>query len=77
MEYNSVLVSAFGKDSGPETWSEGRAYTTVTYDAKIAICVKYHPRVFWPVAIVYILREVGCFLKSVHILLWYTSTRRE
>lgn len=35
---NSVLISAFGNESEPETWSEDRAYTTVTYDIIIRIC---------------------------------------
>ena len=41
---NSDLVSAFTKDSRPETRSEDRAHTMVTYNAIIRICVKYHLR---------------------------------
>ena len=41
---NSDLVSAFTKDCRPETRSEDRAHTTVTYNAIIHICVKYHLR---------------------------------
>ena len=37
---NSVVASAFGRDSGLETWSERQAYTTVTYYAIIHICVQ-------------------------------------
>ena len=41
---NSDLIATFRNDSRPETRSEDRAHTTVTYNAIICICVKYHLR---------------------------------
>ena len=74
---NSDLVLAFRKDSRPETRSEDRAHTTGTYNAIIRICVKYHLcKLFWLVAIVYILRKIVPFLKSTHAL-YLTPTHRK
>ena len=41
---NSDLTAAFTEDSRPETRSEDRAHTMVTYNAIIRIYVKYHLR---------------------------------